>query len=218
VVTRVDGVPAALAGVDVRYGRRSVFSGLSATFAPGTLTAVTGRSGSGKSTLLRLLAGLASPDAGEVTVGGTSVAALDREGRAALRARRVGVVAQDPALLGFLTAGEQTALALGDAPDADVVASAWLGAVGLRERAGQRVERLSAGERQRVAIARALAAGRGLLLVDEPTSRLDEVNAVAIAELLRAAAHAHGATVVVATHDPVVAEAADRTIGLDPGA
>ncbi|MCW2992281.1 MAG: transporter ATP-binding protein, partial [Solirubrobacterales bacterium] len=76
----------------------------------------------------------------------------------------------------------------------------------------------SAGERQRVAIARAMAGGRGLLLVDEPTSRLDEAQAVAIAELLRRAAHVHGATVVCATHDPVLAEAADERLALDPAA
>jgi len=87
---------------------------------------------------------------------------------------------------------------------------------GLHGRAGQRVERLSAGERQRVAIARALAGGRGLLLVDEPTSRLDEANAIAVADLLRAAAHRHGATVVCATHDPILADAADRILALDP--
>jgi ABC-type lipoprotein export system ATPase subunit len=216
----VAGVPAAVAGVAKAYGRRTVFSGLDAAFAPGTMTAVTGRSGSGKSTLLRLLAGLERPDAGAVTVGGEDLGGKDREALAALRSAHVGVVAQEPQLLAFLTAVEQASLALlhaGAEPDAaERAARSWLLAVGLAERADQRVGRLSAGERQRVAIARALAAGRGLLLVDEPTSRLDEVNATAIAELLRRAAEVHGATVVCATHDPIVAAAAGVEIALDP--
>ena len=107
------------------------------------------------------------------------------------------------------------ALAGADPDAARDVAGQWLVAVGLGQRAGQRVGRLSAGERQRVAIARALAAGRSLLLVDEPTSRLDEASAAAIAELLANAAHVHGATVVCATHDPVLADAADVRIVLD---
>ncbi|MFL5844025.1 MAG: ABC transporter ATP-binding protein [Solirubrobacteraceae bacterium] len=210
----VPGVPARVEGLRMSFGERAVFTGLGTAFDPGTLTAVTGRSGSGKSTLLRLLAGLARPDGGRVVIGDQALDGLDREGLAALRARHVGVVGQDPQLLSFLTAAEQVALA---APDQHA-ARAWLAAVGLAERAGQRVGRLSAGERQRVAIARALAGGRGLLLVDEPTSRLDEANAVAIAGLLRSAAHDHGATVVCATHDTVVSAAADRTLALDPAA
>jgi putative ABC transport system ATP-binding protein len=188
-----------------------VLRGLSAAFAPGRLTAITGRSGSGKSTLLRILAGLERADAGAVLIGGAPIGEQTRERLAALRARQIGFVAQEPQLLAFLTAAEQVALAGGDA-------TAWLSAVGLDARAGQRVGRLSAGERQRVAIARALAGGRGLLLVDEPTSRLDEAQAVAIAELLRRAAHVHGATVVCATHDPVLTEAADAELALDPAA
>jgi ABC-type lipoprotein export system ATPase subunit len=207
--TVVAPVSAAVAGLRVAYGDRVVLRDLTAAFAPGTFTAVTGRSGSGKSTLLRVLAGLARPDAGTVTVGEQVLGELGREALAALRARHVGVVGQEPQLLGFLTATEQVALNGGEAGD-------WLAAVGLAERAGQRVERLSGGERQRVAIARALAGGRGLLLVDEPTSRLDEASAFAIAELLRETARAHGATVVCATHDPIVAEAAETTLPLDP--
>jgi ABC-type lipoprotein export system ATPase subunit len=219
---RVDGVPAALRGVVKRYGRRTVFDGLAAEFAVGTLTAVTGRSGSGKSTLLRMLAGLERADAGEIVVGAESLVDLGREELAALRARRIGFVAQEPQLAGFLAASEQAALPLllaGEQPEAAARgARSWLSAVGLDERAEQRVARLSAGERQRVAIARALAGGRGLLLVDEPTSHLDEATAAATAELLRRAAHVHGATVVCATHDPVLVEAADAELPLDPAA
>jgi ABC-type lipoprotein export system ATPase subunit len=221
-VERIAGIPAELVGIAKRYGRRTVFEALDAEFAPGTLTAVTGRSGSGKSTLLRLLAGLERPDAGEVRVGGEPMTGRSREQLAELRAREVGVVAQEPQLAGFLAASEQTALPLllsGRSPEeAAERARAWLLAVGLDERAEQRVARLSAGERQRVAIARALAGGRGLLLVDEPTSHLDEATAAATAELLRRAARVHGVTVVCATHDPVLVEAADAELPLDPAA
>ena len=208
---RVPGVVAELKGIGKRFGSRTVFEDFGARFDHGTFTAVTGRSGSGKSTLLRILAGLERPDAGEVHVGGTALGGLGRDALAAVRARTVGVVGQEPQLAPFLTAAEQVELFA--PPDA---ARTWLHAVGLDERADQRISRLSAGERQRVAIARALAGGRGLLLVDEPTSRLDEANAAAIAQLLARAAREHGATVVCATHDPVVIEAAGRTIPLDP--
>jgi ABC-type lipoprotein export system ATPase subunit len=212
-------VSAAVHAVHKAYRTRVVFRGLDARFAPATLTAVVGRSGSGKSTLLRMLAGLERPDAGDVEVGGASLHDTGREALAALRRRRIGVVGQEPRLAPFLSAAEQVALApalAGADPDrARAVAERWLAAVGLGQRAGQRVGRLSAGERQRVAIARALAAGRSLLLVDEPTSRLDEASAAAIAELLASAAHVHGATVVCATHDPVLADAADARIVLD---
>jgi energy-coupling factor transport system ATP-binding protein len=212
-------VPAAVRAVHKAYRSRIVFRGLDARFAPGALSAVVGRSGSGKSTLLRMLAGLERPDGGDVEVGGEPLHGKGREELAALRRLRIGVVGQEPRLAPFLSAEEHVALAPALAGvDRDVardLAGRWLVAVGLGDRAGQRVGRLSAGERQRVVIARAFAAGRSVLLVDEPTSRLDESNAAAIAELLAAAAHVHGATVVCATHDPVLADAADVQIALD---
>ncbi len=212
-------VPAAVRGVGKAYRTRVVFCDLDARFAPATFTAVLGRSGSGKSTLLRMLAGLERPDTGNIDVGGTSLADAGREELAALRRRLIGVVGQEPHLAPFVSATEHVALApalAGTDRDAALdVAGRWLEAVGLAQRASQRVGRLSAGERQRVAIARALAAGRSLLLVDEPTSRLDEANAAAIADLLARAAHVHGATVVCATHDPVLGDAADVRIVLD---
>ncbi len=201
------------------FGERVVFDGFDAVFAPGVLTALVGRSGSGKSTLLALLAGLERPEAGEVEVAGQALAPRSREELAALRARHIGVVGQDPRLAAFLSATEQVALPLelAGTPPADARAAAveWLGIVGLGERAGQAVGRLSAGERQRVAIARALAAGARPAARRRADVALDEAGAAAIAELLRRAAHDHGATVVCATHDPVLAQAADVRIALD---
>ncbi len=202
------GIPAALAGVAKAYGPRIVLAGTDAAFAPGTATAVTGRSGSGKTTLLRILAGLERPDAGTVRIGSSRLDELDREARAVLRARDVAMVGQGTGLLGHLTALEHL-------PGDPARAAAWLHLLGLDERARQPVGRLSAGERQRVAIARALASGRGLLLLDEPSSRLDEANAAAVGALLAAAAREHGRTVVCATHDPLVSDQADRILALD---
>jgi ABC-type lipoprotein export system ATPase subunit len=191
----------------------AAIDGLDATFASGRLTVVTGPSGSGKTTLLHLLAGLDLPTAGEIEVAGTRVDMLDRAGSAALRAREIGFVGQQPGLVPFLSARENVELALairGAEEDAD----ALLAAVGLEERAGQRLERLSQGERARVAIARALASRPAILLVDEPTSRLDQANAVAVAALLADVARAHDTAVICATHDHLVIEQADAELPL----
>jgi ABC-type lipoprotein export system ATPase subunit len=216
----VQGVAADMRDVVVRYGRgrreRTVLDRRSASFTAGRMTAVTGRSGSGKSTLLRVLAGLVRPESGVVTVAGELVAGLDAAALAAFRRRHVGLVSQDAGLVGHLSAAENIDLALavrgseGDARE-------WLMRLGLEHRIDQRVERLSAGERQRVAIARALACAPGLVLVDEPTSRLDQVNAAVVGRLLADAARLHGATVIVATHDPVVMAQADDRVDLEAG-
>ena len=198
----------------------SVLNGLSAEFPAGTVTAVTGPSGSGKTTLLHLLAGLDCPTSGEVAVLGRDLARLDRTGRAAMRRESIGFIGQGAGLVPFLSALEnvESALALRGVagPDAGERALEALEAVGLADRAPQRVSRLSAGERQRVAIARALAVRPALLLADEPTARLDEANALAVGDLFARVAREHGTAIVCAAHDPVVVEQADRTVSLAP--
>ncbi len=215
---RVAGARVILGAVSKRYGTREVFRQADFDFAAGRFTAITGRSGSGKSTLLQMVGGLDLPDEGSIALDDTRVELLDREQRAALRMSQVGYVAQDISLTGFLTAREQLLLPLVRAgrsrADAHQTAEGWLAAFGLGERADQRCDRLSAGERQRAALARALAGGRRLLLVDEPTSHLDEANAAAVAALLRQMADAVGVTVLCATHDPVVADAAHERLPL----
>ncbi|HEV3055373.1 MAG TPA: ATP-binding cassette domain-containing protein, partial [Solirubrobacteraceae bacterium] len=169
---------------DVTRSRgRPLLVSLTRTLGPGGLIAVAGPSGSGKTTLLRLLAGLDRPDSGSLALDG--VALGDAEHRAALRRTRIGYLPQEPAPVGFLSARENVglALALRRLPMDD----AALPRVGLADRARQRVARLSAGEAQRVALARALACARGLLILDEPTSRLDEATAAAVGTMLRAA-------------------------------
>jgi putative ABC transport system ATP-binding protein len=188
-------------------------------FAPGRMTVVSGRSGAGKTTLLRLIGGLDRADQGDVLIDGSPLGACDAEQLAALRRARIGYLPQEPAPIGFLSAEENVVLSLRlrgwDPVGAAERATVVLTRVGLADRARQRVSRLSAGEAQRVALARALASARGLLLVDEPTSRLDESNAARVAELLARAAAQDGQTVICATHDPELIGRADEVLGLE---
>jgi ABC-type lipoprotein export system ATPase subunit len=211
-----------LRSVEKRVGRgrreRTVFAGLTASVEPGRMTVVTGPSGSGKSTLLHLVAGLDLPATGEIVVLGTRLTELDRERRAAFRRDRLALVAQEPPLVPFLSAEENVELALGLRGLTDGAgpgrAREALAAVGLAQLAAQRISRLSTGEQERVAIARALAPAPALLLLDEPTARLDQANALAIGELLARVARERGVAVVCATHDPVVIEQADAELSL----
>jgi len=199
--------------------RRQVLGGLTHDFAPGLMTVVTGRSGAGKTTLLKLVAGLDRPSAGQVVLDGHPLGDRDGEQLADLRRRRIGYLPQEPAPIGFLSAEENAVLVLRlrgwSADTAADRATDVLTRAGLADRARQRVHRLSAGEAQRLALARALASARGLLIADEPTSRQDENNAQAVADLLAAAAHEEGQTVICATHDPAVIRQADKVIALD---
>jgi putative ABC transport system ATP-binding protein len=163
-----------------------------------------------------MLGGLERSGGGEVLVCGESLGRLDREGLAEVRRRHIAVVGQDPGLVAFMSAAENVALAasLRGVADPDAEAERLLAGVGLAERASQRVSRLSAGERQRTAIARALVGGPDLMLVDEPTSRLDRANAAPVARLLARAAHERGIAVICATHDPLLLEHSDVRISL----
>jgi ABC-type lipoprotein export system ATPase subunit len=209
---------ATLRAVRKAFGERVVLDAYDLELAPGRLTALSGRSGSGKSTILRLLGGLERPDGGDVAIDGVTLGGLDRDALAALRRERIGIVAQDTGLLDHLAARENVALALSVRGVAHGVAleraDALLGELGLAERTRQRTSRLSGGERQRVAIARALVPEPGLLLVDEPTSRLDEANAIAVAQLLSHIAREHGTTIACATHEPQLIARADVVVAL----
>ncbi len=199
-------------------GRRAVIERLTVAFTPGRMTVVSGRSGAGKTTLLGLIGGLDRADHGEVLIDGSSLGDWDAERLAALRRARIGYLPQEPTPVGFLSAEENVVLALRlrgwDPWAAAERAAVALVRVGLADRARQRVFRLSAGEAQRVALARALASARGLLIVDEPTSRLDESNAARVAELLVEAAAADRQTVICATHDPELIARADEVLRL----
>jgi ABC-type lipoprotein export system ATPase subunit len=206
-------------GLAKRYGERRVLAGFDAKLGRGRLVALEGRSGSGKTTLLHLLAGLERPDAGSIVVAGRNLTELDREQLAAHRRDHVGWVGQEPGLVPFATALENATLALrfrdGEPrPEHEENAWTWLERMGLVDCVDRLADRLSVGERQRVAIARALAREPDVLLLDEPTARLDEENAALVADLLVVAARTSNAAVVCATHDRVVAERADEVIRL----
>jgi ABC-type lipoprotein export system ATPase subunit len=201
--------------------RRPVLDGLSQCLAAGQMHAVAGASGSGKTTLLRLVAGLDRPDSGAILLDAHDLRSEDAEALAALRRDRIDYLAQEPEPIGFLSAEENVVLGLRsrgwDEDEARAQAARMLARVGLTERARQRAGRLSAGEAQRLALARALASARGLLIIDEPTSRLDEANATMAAELLHAAARQDGQTVLCATHDERLLALADNVVDLTNG-
>ncbi len=205
-------------GLTKRYGAATPFERLDATFAPGKLTVVTGPSGSGKTTLLHLLAGLEIPDEGDVLVDGVSMRSLDRAGRAELRRRAIAFVGQTAGLVPFLGARENAELTLTLRGIAAGEAAGRIGealdAVGRSEHAERPVAELSAGQRGRAALARALAACPLALVADEPTARLDGANAVALGALLADVARTFGATVICATHDPLLIEQADVELRL----
>jgi ABC-type lipoprotein export system ATPase subunit len=198
-------------------GERIVLEGLDLRVSKGRLTAVVGRSGTGKTTLLHLLAGLERPTAGDVVVCGDALNGKGRAELAAFRRDHVALVTQEPGLVPHLSAWENVVLALrlraNGVPSSR--ASEALDEVGLGHKRDQRVTTLSAGERQRVAIARALAAGTPLLLVDEPTARLDVESAQVVGVLLARAARERGLAVVCATHDPALIALADEVIDLE---
>jgi ABC-type lipoprotein export system ATPase subunit len=199
------------------FGNRTVLHQITHTFARRQLTVVAGRSGTGKTTLLRLIAGLDLPDSGEVRIDAQPITGWDREQLASLRRSRLGYLPQEPVTVDFLSARENVVFVQrlrGVEPaEANHRAAALLTALGLAERSEQLVERLSAGEVQRVALARAMAAARGLLILDEPTSRLDEASAELVAELIRRAARG-GQTVICATHDARVTDRADEVLSM----
>jgi ABC-type lipoprotein export system ATPase subunit len=215
--TTLGPVVAEARGLHRQFGQTVVLDGLDARFQAGRLTAVVGPSGSGKTTFLHLLAGLDLPDAGSVTIDGVEVTMLDRAARAGLRREHVAYVGQQAGLVPHLSALENVELTLalrGREAAARPAALAALESVGLAERATQRVSRLSQGERARVAIARAVATSPTVLLADEPTSRLDGANAIAVAVLLARLARDTGCAVICSTHDPLVLEQADDRVRL----
>jgi ABC-type lipoprotein export system ATPase subunit len=193
--------------------------GIDLSVARGEFVAVMGRSGSGKSTLLNLIAGSDRPSAGRVVVDGLDLARAEEDERSRHRGRHVGIVYQSQNLLPMLSLAENVELAASLAgrgvQRADVDRS--LARLGLGARGGHRPDQLSGGEQQRAALACVLAAGSPILLADEITGELDSATA---AEVLSTVVDLHkegSTTVVLVTHDPTVAAAAERIVELRDG-
>jgi putative ABC transport system ATP-binding protein len=187
----------------------------------GELVAIRGRSGSGKTTLLSLIGGLDRPTSGRVLVDGAVVSDLRQDGLVELRRRKIGFIFQAFGLLSILSAAENVEVPLrlvgADPREREERVAVLLSLVGLGERARHRPHELSGGEQQRVAIARALANRPDLLLADEPTGQLDSGTGRSIMTLLRSIVRSEGLTAIIATHDPMLIDLADRAIELRDG-
>jgi len=186
---------------------------------PGEAVAIVGASGSGKSTLLAILAGLDTPTTGSVHLAGSDLFALDEDARAELRGRAVGFVFQSFQLLPALSALENVMLPLELAgrPDAQAQAGAMLEKVGLGERLGHYPKHLSGGEQQRVALARAFVVQPRVLMADEPTGSLDAAAGEAVIQLMFELNAQAGTTLMMVTHDELLAKRCSRIVRLAGG-
>ncbi|MDH3309161.1 MAG: ABC transporter ATP-binding protein [Gammaproteobacteria bacterium] len=205
--------------VPTAEGTLDILSGVNLEIKTGERVAIIGVSGSGKSTLLGLLAGLDTPTQGEVTLAGERLDRLDEDGRARVRAGRVGFVFQSFQLLAGLTALENVMLPLELAglPDPFREARELLDRVGLGERLSHYPRQLSGGEQQRVAIARAFAMRPAILFADEPTGNLDSATGARVIDLLFDLNRERRTTLVLVTHDDNIAARCERHLYLDAG-
>ena len=199
--------------------KTDVLKGVDAVFPEGTVTAVMGRSGAGKSTMLYLLAGLDVPTGGRILYNGRELKRAMLDG---YRRTEVATIAQNYLLFPTRTALENVLypleLAKVEKNAALEEAKRHLESVGIPEELHHRLPtKLSGGEQQRVAIARALASHSNVIAADEPTGNLDEENADAVMTLLKKLAHEDGKTVIVVTHDRLLAEEADRCYRIKRG-
>jgi putative ABC transport system ATP-binding protein len=202
-------------------GGRVLFQDLNLVAAPGEVVAIMGESGVGKSTLLNLIAGLDTPDAGEVCIKGIALGGLSDDARTIQRRDHIGFVFQAFHILPHLTLAQNVALpmVLGRSPGGAALerANAMLGEVGLAGRGGDFAAQLSGGELQRVAIARALAHRPALILADEPTGNLDPETAERVLDLFLGQVRESGAAALIVTHSERAAAVADRTLILSRG-
>jgi len=193
--------------------------GIDIEFAHGQFTAVMGPSGSGKSTLMHCLAGLDELTDGHVTIGNTTLDALNDRQLTELRRTEVGFIFQSFNLVPTLTARENIVLPLalgGRRGDADWIEQV-IDTVGLRDRLSHKPSELSGGQQQRVAVARALACQPSVIFADEPTGNLDSNSGGEILDFMRRAVDEHAQTIVMVTHDPNAAARADRVVFLADG-
>ena len=213
----------ALAGVNLSLGKNAlrvhILKDIDLHIGQGEAIGMVGPSGSGKSTLLMVMAGLERPDTGSVAVAGQSLGALDEDALARFRGRHIGIVFQSFHLIPTMTALENVAvpLELAGARDAHSRAATELEAVGLLERRHHYPAQLSGGEQQRVALARALVPDPAILIADEPTGNLDEATGAEIIDLMFRQHAARSTTLVLVTHDAMLAGRCDRVVRLRSG-
>jgi putative ABC transport system ATP-binding protein len=219
VVTRAHLVEAR--DVVKSFGQTPALRGASVAVSAGEILAVVGPSGSGKSTLLHCLAGIFTPDLGEVRFDAQRLDTLGEAERTKLRRTAFGFVFQFGQLVPELTAADNVALPLllnrGRRRAAYKTALTWLGRLGIGDKGANRTGELSGGEAQRVAVARALALGPKVIFADEPTGSLDSLTGEKVMDLLTALTHEAGTTVVLVTHDARVAAYADRVVMVRDG-
>jgi len=201
--------------------RVDILKGIDFRIEKGEFVAIMGPSGSGKSTLLGLLAGLDSPTSGKIILDGVDITGLDEDRMAVLRGRKVGFVFQSYNLISTLTAEENVLLPFeligGNGVNGPERAKELLESVGLGDRRDHYPVQLSGGEQQRVALARAFMVRPPILLADEPTGNLDSQNGQHVLELLISLNKREGTTLILVTHDEMLASHANRRIVLRDG-
>ena len=223
--TRSDGIAVEAHGLYHIYREREVetvaLRGTEVTLHIRSWTSLVGPSGCGKSTLVHVLAGMLEPSGGSVLIDGEDITRLSSSDRAIRRRRRIGVVLQRENLHPLLSVGDNVALPLrlDDRPPRDVAArvTELLDAVGMADRPRQPVRELSGGEAQRVAIAVALAARPAVLLADELTGELDEETTDTVLDVLEVMRDREGTAILTVTHNPAVADRADRQLAMRDG-
>jgi putative ABC transport system ATP-binding protein len=208
-------------GVEKSFGHTPALRGATIAIARGEILAVMGPSGSGKSTLLHCLAGILTPDEGEVWFDGSRLDTMPEGKRSDLRRDRFGFVFQFGQLVPELTAEENVALPLllSGVRRGPALAEArpWFGRLGLDGLEGRRSGELSGGQAQRVALARGLVARPEVLFADEPTGSLDSMSGELVMRLLTAAVREQGTTVILVTHEARVAAYAGREVVVRDG-
>ncbi len=200
--------------------RIAALQGVTLLVPRGQFVAVMGPSGSGKSTLLHLIGLLDTPDSGSVAIEGRATSGMSDDELTALRRDRLGFLFQSFELIPNLTARENVLLpaeVAGRREEASARLAELAERLGIADRLGHRPRQLSGGQRQRVALARALINDPAVVLADEPTGNLDSRTGAEVLALLRDGVDSHGWTVVMVTHDPVAAQAADRVVFLRDG-
>jgi putative ABC transport system ATP-binding protein len=200
---------------------RTVLNHIDLTFEPGEFVVLLGKSGSGKSTLLNLMSGIDQPSSGTIAINGEPITEMNERSRTLLRRDKIGFVFQFFNLIPTLTVLENVTLpqelAGKSRKEAETAGMQWLENVGLIDRINTSPDKLSGGQQQRVAIARALAHDPLLVLADEPTGNLDEETGETVLQLLLDLTQKSNKTLIMATHNPEIAQYADRVFRVQEG-